>query len=263
MVMGVVNVTPDSFTDGGIFLDRQAAIDQSVRMMEEGADIIDIGGESTRPGAQSVTEAEELSRVLPVIEGLAGRLKIPLSIDTQKASVAEAAIKAGASIVNDVGAAHSGDRMWELLARTGAGYVAMHMQGTPVTMQTNPVYANVVAELRQFFQDRLEKLHHAGVASEQVILDVGIGFGKSLKHNLELLAGTGNFNSLGRPLLLGLSRKSFVSKLLGVRVEERLPAVLAATVCTQLAGARIFRTHDVAATVQALRMTEAIGSSTK
>jgi len=254
LVMGIVNVTPDSFSDGGQFLQPDAAAARAVKLAGEGADIIDIGGESTRPGAEPVSEAEELKRVLPVIERLAGRLKIPISIDTMKPSVARAALRAGASLVNDVAASRTEGEMWEIVAEARAGYVLMHMQGAPRTMQANPVYEDVVREVGGFFRERLRRLNDFGVAADQVVLDPGIGFGKTREHNLQLLAGLGRFTNLGRPLLLGVSRKSF----LGGAVGERLPAALACATLAAEAGAQIFRTHDVAATAQALRMAEAV-----
>jgi dihydropteroate synthase len=258
MVMGIVNVTPDSFSDGGQFLNLEAAVAQGLRLADEGADIIDVGGESTRPRAVPVDEKEELDRVLPVIEALASRIKVPISIDTLKPAVARAAVKAGASIINDVGANRADDTMWRIVAETGAGYVLMHMQGTPQTMQLNPVYQDVVDEVEGFFKERLGRLKAVGVPFERIILDVGIGFGKTLEHNLQLLAGLGRFTNLERPLLLGVSRKSFISKLLGVAAEARLPAALACTVLAAQAGVQLFRTHEVAATVQALQMARAM-----
>lgn len=258
MIMGILNVTPDSFFDGGKYLEPQAAVEHALAMVEEGAEIIDVGGESTRPGAQPVEEQEEMRRVLPVIEQLAGRLAVPISIDTQKPAVAAAALGAGASIVNDIAANRGDDRMWEVVAAAGAGYVLMHMQGTPQTMQRQPAYADVVAEVRDFLCQRLNRLRGAGIKAEQVILDVGIGFGKTLDHNLELLAALGTFTKLERPLLLGVSRKSFIGKLLDVEAGDRLPAALACTSLAVVAGANMIRTHDIAATLQAVRMTEAI-----
>lgn len=258
LVMGIVNVTPDSFSDGGRYVTTEAAVRHARQLIAEGADLIDIGGESTRPGAALVDEAEELRRVLPVIRALASEVKVPLSIDTQKPAVAAAALAEGASVVNDIGAARTEDAMWRVVAGNGAGYVAMHMQGKPETMQREPVYADVVREVGEFFGDRLERLRRAGVTPEQVVLDVGIGFGKTLEHNLELLAGLAGFRNLERPLLLGVSRKSFIGKLLGVEVEHRLPAALACACHAVAAGVQIIRVHDVAATVQALRMMEAI-----
>jgi dihydropteroate synthase len=258
LVMGIVNVTPDSFSDGGLFLQADAAIEHALQLLSEGAEILDIGGESTRPGAAPVTEAEELRRVLPVIEQLAGRVKVPISIDTQKPAVARAALAAGASIVNDIATNRDDDAMWRLVAEAGAGYIAMHMQGAPQTMQAAPHYTDVVAEVEAFFMERLARLHVAGVALEQVALDVGIGFGKTLEHNLQLLACLRRFTRLQRPLLLGVSRKSFIGKLLGAETAGRVPAGLACACWGVETGAGILRTHDVAETVQAVRMTEAI-----
>jgi dihydropteroate synthase len=270
LVMGIVNVTPDSFSDGGQFFDHNSAVTLGEELARQGADIIDVGGESTRPGAKPVSEAEELRRVIPVIAALASHVKVAISIDTMKPAVARAALEAGASIVNDVAANRTDEEMWKLVAKTGAGYVAMHMQGTPQTMQIKPAYRDVVLEVGEFFADRLERLQSAGVKLEQVALDPGIGFGKRVEHNLQLLAGLESFKTLGRPLLIGVSRKSFLGKVTGkARMElqpgalgssgtERLPAALACTVLAAQSGVQMFRTHDVAATVQALRMTEAI-----
>lgn len=256
--MGVVNVTPDSFSDGGKYFDPKAAVAHAEELIRDGADIIDIGGESTRPNAEPVSEAEELRRVIPVIKELAARVKVPLSIDTMKLAVAHAALAAGASIVNDVAANRTDDSMWRLVAETGAGYVAMHMQGTPQTMQKKPVYQDVVREVREFFVERMQRISSTGVAMEQIVLDIGIGFGKTPDHNLQLLAGLESFTSLGRPLLVGVSRKSFIGKVAGGEDADRLPGALACTVLAAAAGTQMFRTHDVKATAQALRITEAI-----
>lgn len=258
MVMGVVNVTPDSFSDGGRFLDRDRAVEHALALVAEGAEIIDVGGESTRPGAEPVAEPEEINRVLPVIEDLAMRIHVPISIDTMKPGVAGEALAAGASIVNDVGANRRDDAMWRLVAETGAGYVCMHMQGAPRTMQDQPTYTDVVHETHGFFKDRMEALSRAGVQAEQVVLDVGIGFGKTSEHNLQLLGALQRFTKLSRPLLLGASRKSFIGRVLGAEVEERLPGSLACACIGVQLGVNILRVHDVAATVQAVRMTEAI-----
>ena len=256
--MGVVNVTPDSFSDGGRFFDAASAVEQAEALVREGADIVDVGGESTRPGAAPVDEAEELRRVIPVIEKLAGRVKVPISIDTMKPGVARAALRAGASLVNDVAANREDDAMWRLVAETGAGYVAVHMRGEPATMHLNPVYGDVAREVEDFFTGRLKRLNEAGVSADQVVLDVGIGFGKTLEHNLQLLAGLGRFTRLGRPIVLGVSRKSFIGKISGSPENERLPGALACTVLAAEAGVQMFRTHDVTETARALRMTEAI-----
>jgi len=263
LVAGIVNVTPDSFSDGGKFFDTRSAVEHGLKLVSEGAEILDIGGESTRPRATPVPEDEELRRVIPVIEQLAARVKIPLSIDTMKPGVARAAIAAGASIVNDVAANRDNDAMWRVVAETGAGYVLMHMQGTPQTMQVNPIYDDVVREVQEFFSERLQRLADCGIAGEQVILDVGIGFGKTLEHNLLLIGALRSFTTLMRPLLLGVSRKSFLGKATGSETPGRLPAALACTALAIDAGVQVIRTHDVAETVQAVRMTESIVAHTK
>ncbi|HWC58832.1 MAG TPA: dihydropteroate synthase [Verrucomicrobiae bacterium] len=263
LIVGVVNVTPDSFSDGGQFFDTQTAVEHGLKLVADGADILDIGGESTRPRATPVPEAEELRRVIPVIEQLAAGVKIPISIDTMKPAVARAAIAAGASIVNDVAANREDDAMWRLVAETGAGYVLMHMQGTPQTMQANPTYSDVVREVHEFFNERMQRLAICGIAREQVILDVGMGFGKTLEHNLLLIGALRSFTKLARPLLLGVSRKSFLGKVSGVETSGRLPAALACTVLAVGAGVQVIRTHDVAETVQAVRTAEAVLAHTK
>lgn len=259
LLMGIVNVTPDSFSDGGRFLDAGLAVQQALALIREGADMIDVGGESTRPGAPPVGEAEELRRVLPVIETLAGQVTVPISIDTMKPSVAEAALRAGASIVNDVAANRDDDAMWRVVAEAGAGYVAMHMQGTPQTMQKEPAYDDVVAEVNAFFGDRLGRLKKAGVDPDHVVLDPGLGFGKAVEHNLQLLAHLDSFRKWNRPLLLGASRKSFIARVAGeADAAERLPGSLACACWGARHGVNIVRVHDVAATRQALRVSEAI-----
>lgn len=260
LVMGIVNVTPDSFWDGGRHHETKRAVDHALQLLGEGAELIDIGGESTRPGARPVDEEEELARVIPVIRALAPQVSVPISIDTRKASVARAALEAGASIVNDVEACRTDSTLWKVVAGYGAGYVAMHMQGDPETMQAAPAYhdGDVVGAVGEFFRDRLERLAEAGLDPRQVVLDPGVGFGKTLEHNLSLLAGLKTFLELSRPLLIGISRKSFLGALLGVEPSQRLAAGLACTSWSRREGAMIFRTHDVAATVQSLRMTEAL-----
>jgi dihydropteroate synthase len=257
--MGIVNVTPDSFSDGGSVLDPRAAVEHALTLAAQGADLIDVGGESTRPGATPVTEAEELRRVLPVIEKLAGELKTPISIDTMKPAVAQAALRAGASIVNDVAANRAEPAMWNVVAEARAGYVAMHMQGRPETMQNQPAYEDVVGEVNAFLGDRLARLQEAGVSPEQVILDPGLGFGKTADHNLHLLAAVRSFTIWNRPLLLGASRKSFLGRFAGdAAAAARLPASLACACWAVAQGVNIIRTHEVDATRQALRLTEAL-----
>lgn len=258
LVMGVVNVTPDSFSDGGQFFDAELAVAHGLELMAQGAEILDIGGESTRPGATPVSQAEELRRVIPVIEALASQTDVALSIDTMKPAVARAAVAAGASIVNDVAANREADEMWRVVAAAGAGYVCMHMQGAPETMQSHPSYSDVMCEVEAFFRDRLERLTACGVSPDQVMLDVGIGFGKTVEHNLQLLAGLRGFTKLRRPLLVGVSRKSFIGKLTAAEVTDRLAGSLAGAALAVEAGANILRAHDVAQTVQAVRLAEAI-----
>ena len=266
MLMGIVNVTPDSFSDGGKFFDASRAVEHALQLVAEGADIIDIGGESTRPDAVPVAAEEELNRVLPVIRELVqvSKISIPVSIDTMKPAIARAAIEAGASIVNDV-AGHRNDLgMWQLVRDTNAAYVLMHMQGTPQTMQRNPRYENVTRAVSKFYDERLIRLRECGVSSERIILDPGIGFGKTCEHNLELLAGLGHFRTYQRPMMIGASRKGFIGQVTGAKESaERLPGSLACACAAVQAGVQIIRTHDVAATRQALRMTEAIHARQK
>ena len=261
--MGVVNVTPDSFSDGGQFLDAERAVAHALELVAQGADIVDVGGESTRPGALPVTEAEELRRVMPVVEALAPKLSVPLSIDTAKPGVARAALAAGATIVNDIAAYRAGDDMWRLVAESGAGYICMHAQGPPQTMQVNPSYTDVVREVGDFFFERLRRLSDCGLSADQIILDPGIGFGKTLEHNLQLLGAVRSFARFDRPVLLGVSRKSFIGKLLRADLPARLPGALACACVAVADGVQVVRAHDVAETVQAIRMTEAILANRK
>ena len=258
LLMGVVNATPDSFYDGGRFTETEAAVAHALKLAGEGADIIDIGGESSRPGATPVSEADELRRVIPVLESLAGTVSIPLSIDTVKPAVAREALRAGASMINDIAANRTGDEMWRLAAESGAAYVVVHMKGTPATMQQDPEYTDVVSEVGRFFEERLNRLRECGVNQEQVVLDVGIGFGKALEHNLQLLAHLARFTKWERPLLLGASRKSFMGHVVGARLADRLPPSLACACWGVQNEAQIIRCHDVAATRHAVRMTEAL-----
>lgn len=258
LVMGIVNVTPDSFSDGGQFLDTDKAVAHALDLIAQGAEILDVGGESTRPGAVAVSEEEELRRVIPVIEQLARQTQAVISIDTMKPAVAKAAVTAGASIINDVAANREDDTMWRVAAETGAGYICMHMQGNPRTMQANPHYEDVAREVGEFFEGRLKRLAACGVAAEQVALDPGIGFGKLAEHNLQLLGVMGSFTRYARPLVLGVSRKSFIGKFAAPNHPERLAGSLACACLAVERGANILRVHDVAETVQAVRVTEAI-----
>ena len=261
-MMGVLNVTPDSFSDGGICFFPEAALAHAQAMIEAGADWLDVGGESTRPGAPMISADEEIRRVQPIIEQLAKNFPTPISVDTQKPAVARAALRAGASLVNDIAANREDEDMARLVAETGAGYVLMHMQGTPATMQQNPTYADVVRAVDDFFAARLARLEQLGVAREQVALDPGIGFGKTLAHNLALLAALPRFQRHGRPLVLGVSRKSFIGQLAEVPTPaERLPGSLACAALAVRDGVQALRVHDVRETVQAVRVAEAITSA--
>jgi len=258
-IMGIVNVTPDSFSDGGRSFSAEAACEHASRLLAEGASIVDVGGESTRPFADEVDEAEELRRVLPVVRGVLERHPGALvSVDTYKARVAEQALLAGAAIVNDVSACAFEPRLLEVVAQHKPGYVLMHSLGRPKTMQVEPLYDDVLAEVHCFFERGLELLTGAGLPEDRIALDPGIGFGKTLEHNLDLLRGLGSFLDLGRPLLVGLSNKSFLGRLLGLEVGQRGPATQVATALAQVAGARIHRVHQVAQAVQALTLTEAL-----
>jgi dihydropteroate synthase len=258
LIMGVVNVTPDSFSDGGRFLDADAAVEHGLRLAAEGADILDIGGESTRPGAEPVGADEELRRVVPVIERLARSGQARLSIDTTKAGVARAALEAGASLVNDVSALRFDANMAALVAETAAGCCLMHMLGEPRTMQENPRYDDVVSDVKAFLEERLAFAVGEGIEEDRVWLDPGIGFGKTVEHNLELLRRLDEIVAIGRPVVVGTSRKSFLGKLAGGRGEgERLPGTIATNVLALERGARVFRVHDVAQNADALAVAAA------
>ncbi len=259
LVMGIINVTPDSFSDGGRFLHTEAAIAHARSLVAQGADILDIGGESTRPGSQPVTLDEELQRVVPVVAALAQATDAILSIDTSKAEVARACLTVGAHIVNDVTGLEGDPRMAEVVRATGAGAILMHMQGTPMTMQIAPTYHDVVAEICQYFTQRLQSLEIAGIGREAIAIDPGIGFGKTREHNIALLANLSRFNALGRPICLGVSRKGFLGKLLDRPLEQRLAGSLAAAAyCLAKGSAQILRVHDVAETRDLVRVWEVL-----
>ena len=258
LIMGIVNVTPDSFSDGGLFFNTNRAVDHALKLVDEGADILDIGGESTRPGAASISVKEELNRVIPVIDKLSKQSEAIISVDTHKPVVAEEAINAGASIINDIGANNNNSKMWNIISSTKAGYICMHMQGSPESMQKNPFYEDVISDVCNFFQERLNSFEEHGISAEQIAFDPGIGFGKSLKHNIELMSQLNKFNMFQRPVLIGASRKSFIEKLLGTPVEKRLPASLTCATWAIMQGSQIIRAHEVAETVQAVRMAEAL-----
>lgn len=257
-VMGVVNVTPDSFSDGGVHLDPRVAAAAARRMVDEGAAIVDIGGESTRPGAASVGEAEELRRVVPVIEGLLARgCRAQLSIDTSKAGVATAAVHAGATLVNDVTAFRGDPEMASVVAHLGVECCLMHMQGTPRTMQADPHYDDVVDDVKAFLEQRMAVATAAGVAEDRILLDPGIGFGKTAEHNLELLRRLDELLDIGRPVLIGTSRKSFLGTITGRDVDHRLAATIASNVLAYARGATLFRVHDVGPVRDALAIAAA------
>jgi len=259
-VMGILNVTPDSFYDGKRYFDANAAVERALAMAEDGADIIDIGGESTRPGAEPVSAEEELRRVMPVLEKVVEKISVPVSIDTYKADVAKRALDAGARIVNDVSALRFDARMVEVVAERGAYVVLMHMRGTPRDMQENPVYDDVVAEVKEFLAERTQFAARNGIDGGKIIIDPGIGFGKKLEHNLELLGRLSEFLELEKPVLVGTSRKSFIGQLVGVPAEERFPGTAASVALAIREGASMVRVHDVREAVQVVRVAEAICS---
>jgi dihydropteroate synthase len=259
-LMGIVNVTPDSFSDGGQFLAPERAIAHARELVADGADLLDIGGESTRPGARGVSAEEELGRVAPVLAGL-GDIDLPISIDTSKAPVAEAALAAGAQIVNDVTALRSDPTMAALCADRECGVVLMHMKGTPRTMQENPTYDDVVDEVKAFLAQRIEFAVGRGIRQERIWVDPGIGFGKTTRHNLELLRRLGELRGLGRPVVVGASRKRFLGTLTGRDADDRIGGTIASNVLAMKAGAEVLRVHDVAAMRQAMIVAEAVLAS--
>lgn len=256
-VMGIVNVTPDSFSDGGRYISTNKAIEHALQLVDEGANILDIGGESTRPGATPVGLDEELSRVIPVIEALVKVVKIPLSIDTYKPQVMQAAIAAGISIVNDINALQESDAL-DVVAASDVGICLMHMQGTPQTMQLNPQYADVVAEVNAFLKTRLNAAIAIGIDKNRILLDPGFGFGKCTEHNITLLQQLTHIVEIGQPLLVGLSRKSVLGQVLGDNQTDRVSASIAASVIAVMNGANVLRVHDVRATIDALKVVMAI-----
>lgn len=262
LVMGVLNVTPDSFSDGGEFFATQAAVKHGLEMARSGADIIDVGGESTRPGSKPVSPNEEMERVLPVIRELASSIQAHLSIDTSKAAVARAALEAGASIINDVSGGRNDPAMLSLAAEQGAALIIMHMQGTPETMQANPTYGDVVAEVVDFFRQQFAQAVRCGVDPMCIAFDPGIGFGKTIAHNLELLANLPRLRVENRPLVVGVSRKSFLGKIAG-QSGDRASATVALTSLLRARGADVVRVHDVASNSTALRTTEAVLAATR
>lgn len=256
LIMGIVNITPDSFSDGGHFYSPELAIEHAIKLIAQGADLLDIGGESTRPGAQAVGVEEELQRVLPVLEGLR-ECGVPLSVDTLKPEVMRAAIRAGADMINDVNALRAEGAL-QAVADSAAAICLMHMQGEPRTMQQGPFYQDVVAEVKAFLDERIAAAEQAGIERKRIVIDPGFGFGKTLEHNVGMLRQLDDFATLGVPLMTGLSRKSMLGALTGLPVEERMVPSVAAAVVAAMKGAKIFRVHDVKETRQALQIVSAL-----
>ncbi|MBI5098620.1 MAG: dihydropteroate synthase [Nitrospirae bacterium] len=257
--MGILNVTPDSFSDGGKYFDKDSAVEQALRMQDEGADIIDIGGESTRPGAEKISVKEEINRVVPVIEALANKVNIPISIDTYKSVVAEAAILSGASIINDISGLRFDPEMPHVAARHNVPVVIMHIKGTPKNMQKKPVYKSLMPEITDYLREGVEIARNAGVADDKIVIDPGIGFGKTIEHNLEIIKKLNEFSGLEKPILIGPSRKSFIGRILGdLPVTERLEGTAAAVAIGIFNGANIIRVHDIKAMAHVARIADAI-----
>ena len=260
-LMGILNVTPDSFSDGGMFIDKKTAVEHGIRLAGEGADIIDVGGESTRPRAEPVSLEEELKRVIPVIRELAGEVDVPISIDTYKSEVAQEAIEAGASIINDISGLRFDDRMAGLAAETGVALVVMHIKGTPRDMQVDPHYDELLKEIRDYLSRSIEIAVEAGVKKENVIIDPGIGFGKRIEDNFILIKNLEYFRALGQPLLIGPSRKSFLWKTLNISTDETLEATAAASAASVLSGADLIRAHDVKEISKAIKIADLIAAA--
>jgi len=260
-VMGILNRTPDSFSDGGNFFDEKNALGHIERMVKEGADIIDVGGESTRPGSKPVSLKEEMNRVIPIIRKTAANINIPISIDTQKSEVAEAALDAGASIVNDITALRGDFKMREVVARRNAPVILMHMRGTPQAMQANVVYADLLSEIISYLEASIAMAKGAGIAEDKIIIDPGIGFGKTAQHNLSILKNLSKLKILKRPILVGASRKSFIGNVLKLEVNRRLLGTAASVVISIINGANIVRVHDAEQMFEVVRMTEAINQA--
>jgi dihydropteroate synthase len=258
-IMGILNITPDSFSDGGVHFDKTSAVDEGLRMVDAGADILDIGGESTRPGSDPVALEEELRRTIPVIESLAAKVRIPLSIDTYKAEVASRALDAGASIINDISGLQFDPRMAGVVSAHKVPVVVMHIKGNPKDMQQSPVYEALIPEILDYFRKSIRIAQGAGVSEEKIIIDPGIGFGKTFDHNLQILHNLARFASLGRPVLIGPSRKAFIGKILGdAKPRERIFGTAATVAISIINGANILRVHDVGKMVQVARVADAI-----
>jgi dihydropteroate synthase len=257
-VMGILNVTPDSFSDGGQFFRRERAIEQGLAMAQDGADVIDVGGESTRPYSERITKEEELDRVIPVIEGLKRELRIPISVDTLKADVAKEALRAGASMVNDISALRFDPGMTAVVAEANIPVILMHMRGTPDTMQDKPVYTNLIEEIIDFLEAAVDRAVQGGIRREMVIVDPGIGFGKTFDHNLEIIRELSRFRCLGRPVLVGSSRKAFIGYILNRPAGERDTGTMATVAAAVMNGAHMVRVHDVKRAVETVRVIDAV-----
>lgn len=257
-IMGILNITPDSFSDGGLYYKKEKAIEHGLRLISEGADIIDVGGESTRPGADPISAEEESRRILPVISGLRKRTKSLISVDTSKSEVAMAAIAEGANIINDISALRNDPKMISVAAQTGAPVILMHMKGTPKTMQSNPHYENVLLEIKSFLEKKIEFAVANGIDREKIIIDPGIGFGKRFEDNLTLIRNLSDFAKLDQPILVGVSRKSFIGKILDLPPGEREEGTLASAIISVIQGAHILRVHEVAPVKRAILVAETI-----
>ena len=258
VVCGVLNLTPDSFSDGGLYTSRKKAIDRVRRMVDEGAGMIDIGGESTRPGALPVSVDEERRRIMPVLDGLVHKLNVPISVDTYKSQIAREALEIGVDIINDITSLREDHDMASVVAESGAGIILMHMQGKPCNMQENPQYGDVVSEIRKFLSETMDAAMSSGISREKIVVDPGIGFGKKTEHNLEIIKRLEEFRSLGRPILIGVSRKSVIGNVLDLPVDERLEGTAALVACAIWNGANIVRVHDVKYMCRVARMVDAL-----
>lgn len=261
-VMGVLNVTPDSFSDGGLFLEKEKAIEHGIAMAGEGADFIDIGGESTRPFSKPVSIDEEIERVVPVIEVLAREIRIPISIDTWKGDVGREALKAGASMINDISALRLDPGLSSVAAESGVPVILMHMKGTPENMQKNPVYDDLVGEIKGFLEDAVKRAVQAGIQEDLILVDPGIGFGKTFDHNLQIIRQLPSFLSLGRPLLIGTSNKAFIGEILGKKADERVTGTMATVAVAAMHGAHVVRVHNVKEAVETVRIVDAVKRGT-
>ncbi|MEK6646462.1 MAG: dihydropteroate synthase [Candidatus Firestonebacteria bacterium] len=256
--MGILNITPDSFSDGGKYLDPEIALEKALELEKDGADIIDIGGESSRPGSDTISAKEELNRIMPVLKELVKKIKIPISIDTYKPEVAKEVLEAGADIINDITGLHNNEQLAKLVAKYDAGIIVMHMLGTPKTMQANPQYKDLIGEIIAYFKKSIDIAKVNGIKEDKIIIDPGIGFGKTIEHNLEIIRKLSAFKSIGRPILLGTSRKSFIGNILNLPVNERLEGTAASVAIGIMNGADIVRVHDIKEMKRVIKIADAI-----